>query len=184
MLKKYQNNIEEILKELDLDNVFVNIQDYDHPVSLGDKKEIGNWYIDYVFTNTGKKRLCLIGRSKWLWNEEIEPQIIELRKKCLEKFDLDIILLDYDICAYYNLHDNKHTLNINQKTINYFQHISKKGNLGLKYLLTGYGENCGILAIFENLINPPTKKQIKYIMRLHRWCLKHDLVYTWNIYRI
>ena len=92
MLEKYQNNIHDIIDKLDLKNKFINIDGYD-TVSLDILK---NWYIKDVITSTGKLRKCLIGRSDYLWNEEVENQIIDIRKKCIDKFGLDIILLDLD----------------------------------------------------------------------------------------
>lgn len=176
MLEKYQNNIHDIIDKLDLKNKFINIDGYD-TVSLDILK---NWYIKDVITSTGKLKKCLIGRSDYLWNEEVENQIIDIRKKCIDKFGLDIILLDLDVCGILDLHDNEHSIEISNKVINHFKHVSKKCNLKLKYLIRGVNNNDVILIIFENLPQKFNKKQINQIKYLHKWCYKKGLYFICN----
>lgn len=179
MLEKYQNNINDIIDKLDLKNKFINISDY----GLVSLDKIKNWYIKDVITSNGKFKKCLIGRSDYLWNEEVENQITDIRKKCIDEFNLDIILLDLDTCGILDLHDNEHSIEIPQKILNHFKHISKKCNLKLKYFIRGINNNDGILVIFENLPKKFNKKQINQIKYLHKWCLRHNITFIYNNYQ-
>lgn len=163
--------LQDILNDLEYDKVLVK------SIDSGEKylNEFTEWRFSTVCTPNLTKIKVITFYSRWHWNEQIYESLLDIRKRCMEKYGYDIIPIDFDMGVIFgftigNSPNGIHS-NISQHQINTIKHIYKKAGIKLKYAMC---VNDGqIMTLIKNEIyHGLTRKQKRYEGYLYKKFLK------------
>ena len=164
--------LKQILEDLEYNKVFIKtIDGYDNKYL----NEFNNWQFSKVYSFEQHKVITVITfESGYAWNEQIIESLMDIRKRCIEKYGYDIIPLDADLCGGYFGYENKLYNNFTEHYINKIVHKFKNANIKPKYLLMSYPENelneSLIILIEQNI--KLNKKQKYCLYYLYKYFIK------------
>lgn len=157
--------LENILNDLNYKNIIIeSIDSGAQPLS-----DFKNWNFCTLYDYKAKPIKCITFESDCFWNEQIVDTFVPIRKKCIQKHGYDIIPLDYDMCAGFDLWNGKvNNEPLNQFWINKIHHVCRKSGIEVKYLMRGYGDNDGIIFWINKDIYKLSRKEqysLKYLSK-------------------
>lgn len=116
----------------------------------------------------GKEKYVIHIYVGYHWNEQTWPNLIEIRRRCIQELGYELMLIDFDM---WQLTHNKLNYSSFGNKINTIRKICKKYNISLVYLT--HTSNGSIGFIKEDVYNELNKKQQKGYNKLIKYFKKH-----------
>ena len=116
----------------------------------------------------GKEKYVIHIYVGYHWNEQTWPNLIEIRRRCIQELGYELMLIDFDM---WQLTHNKLNYSSFGNKINTIRKICKKYNISLVYLT--HTSNGSIGFIKEDIYNELNKKQQKGYDKLIKYFKKH-----------
>lgn len=116
----------------------------------------------------GKEKYVIHIYVGYHWNEQTWPNLIEIRRRCIQELGYELMLIDFDM---WQLTHNKLNYSSFGNKINTIRKICKKYNISLVYLT--HTSNGSIGFIKEDIYNELNKKQQRGYDKLIKYFKKH-----------
>lgn len=121
-----------------------------------------------IYDKSGKIQYAINVYVSYHWNEQTWPNLIEIRRRCKQELEHELMIIDFDM---WQLTHNKLNYSSFGNKINTIRKICKKYNISLVYLTCTSNGSIGFIK--EDIYNELNKKQKRGYNKLIKYFTKH-----------